>query len=84
MTRPPEKKVVHEYRKSGAHRLAVVENEGRRRTESEWAPYDAFVHHRGFYATTAYWEGKLPVGVFRLNPIPHEVADVTEEEVKPP
>jgi len=78
MSRPPEKTVVHEYcNKDSAHRLAIVDASGKR-TESDWARYDEFVYHRGFYATTAYWEGRLPVGVFRLNPIPHEVVDVKE------
>jgi hypothetical protein len=47
-----------------------VEADGRL-SEGDWCPYDALAHHRGYQAATPHFEGALPVGVFRINHIPH-------------
>jgi len=75
---PPQKKVIHEYRGNKQHRIVIIEND--RRREGPWTAFKNFAHLAGFHATTSYWEGQLPVGVFRLNPIPHEVVDDVNRE----
>lgn len=83
MVQPAQKRVIHEYGHTGAHRIVIIEQDGRR-SEGAWSGYRSFAHHRGFYATSPYWEGSLPIGVFRLNPIPHEVLDESTPERQPP
>lgn len=68
-------KVTHQYdTTTGAHRIIVVDDKGKQ-TEGRWAGYKTLAQHKGYYAAGNYFEGVLPVGIFRLNVVPHEVDD---------
>lgn len=72
------KEILHEYDDSANHRIVVVDVEGKR-SVGQWTGYKTLAHHRGYLAATAYFEGTLPVGVFRINHIPHSMVKVEQE-----
>ena len=72
------KEVIHEYGAGKRHRIVILEDTGER-SQGQWCVYEKLAHHRGYVASTAYHEGLLPVGVFRINPIPHGVLQESED-----
>jgi hypothetical protein len=66
-------RVIHEYDNKGNHRIKVISDDNKE-AYGRWVGYRNIATCKGFHATTDYFEGTLPVGVFRLNIVPHEVA----------
>jgi hypothetical protein len=69
--------VIHEYRGSAEHRIVVKTDDGKV-TEGRWVPLSQTAQTKGYYATTHVHEGNMPVGVLRINHVPHRVVNVDD------
>ena len=63
--------IVHEFGQNGQHRILLIDDQGEA-SPGPWKPYDAVAQHQGYYATTEYYEGDLPVGIFKCSAVAHK------------
>lgn len=68
--------VIHEYQGT-EHRIVFRDNSGKV-MEGRWASFQQLATVKGYYAASRFYEGLLPVGVFRLNVVPHTVTNLDD------
>ena len=60
--------VLHEFGPGSLHRIVLIGKDGTP-DSGEWYPFTGIAKHRGYRATTTYFAGTLPTGVFKCSPV---------------